>query len=177
MTDYVVAGTGSRSLEIADPALPDLAAREIHRALRLLHFQHRDRLVVMSGCAEGFDYLLAWMALRLKMRLWCAVPNRGYGAHYWGRSSLTGRNRLAEFEGILARAWRVTHVMEDIHQARGLYLDGVHANFVRNTWMVGQADEFLVWDPTSKGTAHCLGKIRGAGLPYRVLSEQPATLM
>jgi hypothetical protein len=138
------------------------------------------RLVVMSGCAEGWDACVAWTAIRAGIRLWAAVPNRGYGAHYWGRKSLTGRDQLPEFERILAAAWRVTYVMEEIHGTSALYLDGLHSNFVRNTFMVDKAQEFVVWDPSSRGTAHCLAEIKRAGKPFRVLSAEvpePLTLL
>lgn len=36
--------------------------------------------------------------------------------------------------------------------------------------MVATAHEFLVWDPTSSGTAHCLTAIKRAGKPYEILS-------
>jgi hypothetical protein len=175
VADYVVAGTGPRRLQVADRATCARAVTAVTEAVDGLHRRHGGRLVVMSGMAEGFDSLLAWAALRAGVRLWCAVPNRGYGAYYWGRASLTGRDRLAEFTRCLNVAWRRTFVMEDIHGTTSLHLGGVHANFVRNDWMIERADEFLVWDPTSRGTAHCLAGVRKAGLPYRILSESPAT--
>ena len=131
--------------------------------------QHGNRLVVMSGLAEGWDELMARVAIRLGVRLWCAVPNRGYGAYYWGRESLTGVDRSADFESIRAAAERVTHVMEDIHGTRELKWRGKHANFWRNDFMVtgggdfAGADDFAVWNPTSRGTAHCVDAIRRAG--------------
>lgn len=183
MTDYVVAGTGSRSLQVAPVEVKRAAANLTADALAGLVEAHGDRLVVMSGMAEGFDACLAYTALRAGVRLWAAVPNKGFGGHYWGRNSLTGRDRLAEFVGILAAAERVTFVMEEIHGTTRLHLDGVHANFVRNSWMVNGgpdgfagADEFVVWDPTSRGTAHCLAEIRRAGKPFRVLSEPAEAL-
>lgn len=175
--DHVVAGTGSRSLRVAPREAQVQAWDRCRAAVRGLHDRHGDRLVLMSGCAEGWDEVIARVAATERVRLWAAVPNRGYGAHYWGRNSLTGRDRSREFADILAAAWRVTYVMEDVHGTNGLYLDGVHSNFVRNYWMVDTAAEFLVWDPTSRGTAHCLAVIRKAGKPYRVLSDhQPALI-
>lgn len=172
---YVVAGTGSRSLLTA-PAETRMAARDVLTVeLEAQRREHGD-LVVMSGGAEGFDELVAVVALDLGLPLWLALPNRGYSAHYWGRNSATGRDRLPEFVRTAEQAWKVTYVMEEIHNVRGLYLDGVHSNFVRNDWMVtGKddwpgADEFLVWNPTSKGTAHCLAGIKRAGKPYAILS-------
>jgi hypothetical protein len=133
-------------------------------------------LIVMSGAAEGFDLCLARAALHLGMRLWLALPNRGYLAHYYGRASLTGRDRSAEAQALLGSADRITNVMEQVHHTTELKLGGKHANFWRNDFMVQAADAFLVWDPTSKGTAHCLAEIKEAALPYEVLSPEPATL-
>lgn len=168
---YVVAGTGSRSLLTA-PAEVRMAARNVvSTKLKALRREHGDRLVIMSGGAEGWDELVAVTALSLGLPLWLALPNRGYGAYYWGRSSLTGQDRVPAFVKLVEQAWRVTYVMEDVHGVRGLYLDGVHSNFVRNDFMAETADRFWVWNPQSKGTAHCLDAIKQAGKPYEVLSE------
>lgn len=171
--DYIVAGTGSRSLRVADRAVQVDAYNRCRAAVAALRAEHGDRLVIMSGMAEGWDELLARVALAERVRLWAAVPNRGYGTHYWGRNSLTGRDRSGEFGAILAAAWKATHVMEEIHHAKGLYLNGVHSNMVRNDWMVSVAHRFLVWEPTSRGTDHCFKALRRAGLPYAILSEDP----
>jgi hypothetical protein len=176
VTDFVVAGTGSRSLRVADRAVQVEAMERCTAALEDREAVHGDRLVVMSGMAEGFDELIAVVALRLGIRLWVAIPNRGYLAYYWGRESQLGRDRTAEAQAIVGRAVRVTHVMEDVHNTTALKIGGMHANFWRNLFMVEQASEFLVWDPTSKGTAHCLREIQKAGKPYKILSPEPATL-
>lgn len=183
VADYIVAGTGPRRLQVADRETCARAVEAVTEAVDGLKQRHGGRLVVMSGMAEGFDHLLAWVALRAGVRLWCAVPNQGYGRHYWGRASLTRTNRTAEFTRYLNAAWRRTFVMEDIHGTSALHLNGLHANFVRNDWMVdgdpvhfAGADEWLVWDPISRGTAHCLAGIQKAGKPYRILSDQQQTL-
>lgn len=175
MTDYVVAGTGSRSLQVVDRATRRLAWDLTLDRLRQARKAHPD-LIVMSGGAEGYDSCLAHAALHLDLALWLALPNRGYLAYYWGRASLTNADRMADAQALVDRAQRVTHVMEEIHGTTELKLDGKHANFWRNDFMVEAANEFLVWDPSSKGTAHCLAQIRKAGLPYEVLSPEPAKL-
>ena len=171
---HILAGTGSRSLQEAPLADKYRAAELTAAELEERRSRFGDRLVVMSGMAEGFDKLLALTALRLDIKLWCAVPNHGYGAYYWGRKSLTGEDRLAEFERILAAAWQVTYVMEDIHHTSGLKLNGKHSNFVRNDFMVERAHEFLVWNPTSSGTKQCLATIVRSGRPYKVLDATTA---
>lgn len=178
MTDatdvYVVAGTGPRRLQLASLPVKRAAVDAVAGRLSEVEAAVEGRLVVMSGMAEGFDACVALTTLRAGLRLWCAVPNRGYGAYYWGEHSVTGRDRRAEFDDILDRAWKVTYVMEDVHGRLGLRLDGEHANYVRNRWMVAQANEFVVWDPTTPGTEHCLAAVRAAGLPYVVLSDRVA---
>lgn len=169
--DFVLAGTGSRSLRAAQREVQVEAMRRCTAAIEERHTLHGGRLVVMSGLAEGWDELIALTALRLGVRLWAAIPNRGYGAHYWGRNSVTGVPRLMAFREIVSQAWKVTHVMEDIHQRRLRLDDGTHANFVRNDYLVEQADEFLVWDPSSRGTAHCVAAIKRVGTPFTVLSD------
>jgi hypothetical protein len=176
VTDHIVAGTGSRSLQVADNATKRYALDAVTLRLRERLSVHGDRLVVMSGMAEGFDSALALAGLKLGIRVWAVVPNRGYGPYSWGEHSTTGTPRLPAFQAILDQSWKVTYVMEDVHRTELLYLNGVHANFVRNDFMVEQAHEFLVWDPRSKGTAHCFAAIKRAGKPYEILSPEPATL-
>jgi hypothetical protein len=153
-------------------------------AIRLL--EHGSGLVVMSGMSEGWDECLARAALKLKVRLWCSVPNRGYGDWYWRDHSQLGRNRLPEFNDILSQAWKVTYVMEQIHGTKALKHEGLHANFWRNIHLVENADDFAVLGPVKpkSGTAHCVETIRAAGkwrddmvLGPDPLSDQTALLM
>jgi hypothetical protein len=177
VTGYVVAGTGSRSLQVADAATRRLAWDLTLDWLRSTLQDHPD-LIVMSGGAEGYDSCLAHAALHLDLPLWLALPNKGYLAYYWGRASLTGVDRMADAQALMDQAAKVTYVMEEIHGTRELKLNGKHANFWRNDFMVDNATEFLVWDPSSKGTAHCLAQIKRAGLPYEVLtSDSTATTL
>lgn len=158
---YIVAGTGSRSLQIEGPTHKNYIFEEVKFKLSELQIRHGSDLTVMSGMAEGFDKALAVAAMKMGIRLWAAVPNTGYGSYYWGSKSLTGSNRLWEFDMILEYAEIVTYVC-----GQDLYRDGVHANFVRNTFMVSLAAQFLVYNPSSRGTAHCVREIRHAEVPY-----------
>lgn len=163
MSDFVVAGTGSRSLRTADRDVQIDAMSRCEARIGLLLDSHGSRMVVMTGMAEGWDELVARVALRLGVRLWAAIPNRGYLDYYWRRASLLERDRSAEAAEILAQAERVTYVAEEVYGRSELKWDGLHANFWRNRFMVEQADEFVVWNPTSTGTAHCVEEIRKAG--------------
>lgn len=185
LNDYVVAGTGSRRIKTADLRIRNSAWDQLIDRLDHLRALHGDRLVVMSGFAEGWDEAVAKAAIKLNLRLWAAIPNRGYGRWYWSTErSLTDRDRQAEFTALRDRAWRVTYVMEDVHHTSALKLDGVHANFLRNNWMVTGsldfpgADDFLVLGPVKpgSGTDHCVKAIKRAG-KWRddmVLSPEPA---
>jgi hypothetical protein len=174
---YVVAGTGPRNLRIAPPEQCADASNRLVATLVPLKEKHGEDLTVMSGLAEGWDELVAITAIRLDIALWAAVPNRTYGRFYWSaRQSVMKHDRVAEFDRILERAWRVTYVMEQVHRTSKLWVNGEHANMLRNTWMVTGAepfpgaDEFLVWNPTSGGTADCFGKILESGKPWKILS-------
>jgi hypothetical protein len=168
---FIVAGTGSRGLKLASQEIKDRAVAATTASLEALKLIHGDKLRVMSGMAEGFDELIAMVAIKLEIKLIAAVPNKGYGAYYWANHSLTGTNRMGHFNGIIARADKVINVMEDVHGIqRGLYLNGRHSNFLRNDYMVAQANHFLVWDPSSSGTRDCLATIVKSGKPFEILS-------
>lgn len=169
--DFVLAGTGPRALlleprEVREAAMNLCLERIAERVL-----EHGSALVVMSGGAEGADECLARAAMRMQVRLWLAIPNKGYVAHYWGRKSQLGRDRTAEFARIAAYAEKTTHVMEQVHGTSKLTVDGLHANAWRNLWMVNGgrgfdgADDFAVFGPVwpRSGTAHCVEAIRAAG--------------
>lgn len=188
MTDHVLAGTGSRRIKTASRAVRQTAWQLLLGRLARARALHGRRLVVMSGFAEGWDEAVAKAGLEVGARLWAAVPTRSYGRYYWSAGqSLTGRDRTAEFNTLLERAWRVTYVMEDVHQTRALTLDGKHANAWRNDFMVTGdgadfpgADDFVVLGPVKarSGTAHCVQAIKAAG-KWRddmVLSPQHDTL-
>jgi hypothetical protein len=163
-SDFVLAGTGSRSLRTAPREVQVEAFERCTERVAQRVLEHGSRLVVMSGMAEGFDECLARVALRLGVRLWCMIPSRSYLGHYWGRTSELERDRLLEAEEILARAWKVTYVAEQILGTKALHVDGLHINFHRNLIMVERADDFVVWDPTSRGTSHCVKAIDKAGM-------------
>src|SRR5690606_5647792 len=130
---------------------------------------HGDALVVMSGMAEGFDKCLAIAALNMGIRLWCAIPNKGYSDYYWKRHSLTGEDQSGTFFDIIRKAWRITYVMEEVHNVSAITLNGKHSNFWRNDFMVEKADEFLVYDIPTPGTQQCFKTIKASGKPFTVI--------
>jgi hypothetical protein len=167
---FIVALSGAGGLKIASQDIKDRAVTATTDRLLALKAIHGDNLRVMSGMSEGYDELGAMLAIKLEIKLILAIPNKGYGAYYWGRKSLTSTDRMNHFNGIIARADKVVYVMEEIHNTRDLYLNGRHANFIRNDYMVAQANHFLVWDPSSSGTRDCLATIVKSGKPFEILS-------
>ncbi len=174
--NFIVAGTGSRSLQQATSEVKNEIFNEIIEILTKFKEEYGSNLVVMSGMAEGFDKALATAAIKLEIRLHCAIPNKTYGAYYWGSHSLTGKDQLPAFNSILDNAEKVIYIMEDIMGLRGIsvWRNGrrYHSNFVRNDWMVSRADHFLVYDPSSSGTGQCFASIKHAQLPYTLIPKE-----
>lgn len=173
-TDFIVAGTGTRSLQTINPTMKLIVKFIVMSELRRLKAKYGNRLVIMSGMAEGFDKLLALCAIELDIRLICAVPNKGYANYYWRDHSLTGKNMLSEFSDIIAKAEKVVYVMEDVHKTNRLYLNGRHSNFIRNDYMVEQGHAFLVWDPSTSGTRDCFASIKRTNKPFKILNPKEA---
>jgi len=165
VADFIVAGTGSRSLRVADRPVQVAAMEVVTERVARLVLEHDERLVVMSGGAEGFDELLARVALKLGVRLWLALPSKTYLDYYWRRNSLLGYDRGDEARQILDAAEKVTYVAEGILGTKQLKVDGLHVNFHRNFWMVDTADDWLALGPVKpgSGTAQCVEAIRAAG--------------
>lgn len=185
-TDFIVAGTGSRSIQTGTTIEKQNCMNRILAALREYQSDHTDNLVVITGMAEGFDKALAIASLQLGIRTWAFVPNTGYGVYYWGKHSLTGSPQFDQFHDLLIQMEKVEYTTEYYGcNPKALYIDPttpgtwsgqkgkglIHANFVRNNRMVEVAREFLVWDPTSSGTSQCLAQIKRAEKPFKIISE------
>lgn len=166
---FIVAGTGSRSVQVASAEGKAQLMNWLRDRLTRAKDKYGDSLVIMSGMAEGFDKALAVVALQLDIKLWCVVPSEGYGEYYWGRTSVTGRNMLAQFNDIISKAWRVTYVMPDPRGSEKYGKKFGSANFDRNDFMVRQGNAFLVYDPSSRGTEHCFAGIKASGKPFELV--------
>lgn len=189
---YVIAGTGSRELQLANNEDKKAVFTWVIEYLTEMLAIYGKELRVISGLAEGFDKALAKAAIQLGIPLILVIPNKGYGAYYWGKpesrngkqykGSLTGRDNMAEFNWFVEHASHVFYVKEDVYKIKGsgVYLDLenktaswktgkglVHSNFVRNQVMVDWSDEFLVYNSKSRGTSHCVDAIKAAGLPWK----------
>ena len=171
---FIVAGTGPRSLQTASIDDKKTAYSIVAAELIRLRVKYDEDLVIMSGMAEGFDNLLATVALDLEIPLHCAIPNKGYGSYYWGQKSATGQDRLSKFNEMVEAAKYVTYVDKVTPGMQGLYRDGKHVNFIRNEFMVFTANAFLIWDASSPGTRNCIKVVQDSGKPYKILNQKEA---
>ena len=155
-----IAATGSRSSRIT----PGLVAK-LDAFLEGRSAAHD--LKVISGMAEGWDELVARRCTTLGVPFIAALPDPGYGAYYWSAErSRSGKDRLAELDELLGAAIEVRYVCQGPY---GL-LDGrrAHSNFVRNQWLVDNANELVAHrEPgLSRGTDDCLRRALEAGKPW-----------
>ena len=171
---FIVAGTGPRSLQAASLDDKKSAHKIVTRELTRLHKKYGEDLMLMRGMAEGFDKLLATIALELQIPLWCAIPNANYGKYYWGQKSATGKDQTARFDQIVSQAKRVQYIDKITPGMQGLYRDGKHVNFIRNEYMVFTANAFLIWDASSPGTKNCIKLVQDSGKPYKILNQKEA---
>ena len=160
---YKIMGTGSRKLVLREDRREIYGVLEYYLKLKLE--AHPD-LVLISGMAEGWDECLAWIGLRNQIPYHVYIPTASYGSYYWGRNSLLGLNRMDTFNKLVEGAQEVHYI------CNSLYVDGVHANFVRNDAMVEAADYAVVYDARSRGTSHAVAGLRKNKVPY---SEYPFT--
>ena len=158
---YYVMGTGSRSLVKANDATRKEVMDTTRRYLIQLREEHSD-LVLISGMAEGWDELIAVLAIELSIPFLAYVPHPTYGEYYWGKTSYLGRDRLSRFRELLGKAAEI-HISSD-----SLYVGGTHANFIRNADMVNKSDFALVYDKNSRGTRDAVMKLTQAKVPYDV---------
>ncbi len=145
----IIAGTGSRSL-VLEPHKMNKVKLLLCRWMEIGKDRYPDDFLVISGLAEGFDEILAIAAIESKVPFDAYVPTASYGNYYWGQNSLTGKSRKNQFDTILKHAREIVTVCDR------LYIDGKHANFVRNEAMVDAADRVWAWNPSSSGTRQCV---------------------
>lgn len=153
-----VMGTGSRSM-LTEPNRKDIYATLERYILTLAENQD---ITLITGMAEGWDEAIAKVGLRNDIPYMAYLPHPTYGDYYWGRKSLLNKNRMDTFGTLLKGASSIVVVSQE------LYVDGVHANFVRNQWMVNACDLALVYNPKSKGTRDAVAKLTQANKPYEV---------
>lgn len=154
-----IMGTGSRSMVTHKDrvAIYNNLQDEILRLLAKYPALH-----LVSGMAEGWDEAIAKVAFRNNIPYSVYLPNNGYGKYYWGEHSFLGVDRMHTFNELVLGA------TERIVVCKSLYVDGVHANFVRNQAMVDACDGALVFDVSSSGTRDAVTRLKKAGKPYKV---------
>lgn len=154
-----IMGTGSRSM-LTHAGVKSIYLNLEAEVLRLAA-EYSD-LTLISGMAEGWDEAIAKVAMRNNIPYIVMIPNRGYGDYYWGRNSLLQINRMKTFDQLCDQASEVIYV------CKSLYVDGVHANFIRNQAMVDACDSALVYEPNSRGTRDAVTRLKAAGKPFKV---------
>lgn len=167
---YVVAGTGSRSFVNLDVEERDRVTHELKMYLLAKQFLHPE-IIVMSGGAEGWDYTLAETAYELRIPYVLCLPNTGYGRYYYGpRQSLTGSDNYPNFEEMCRNAVEIEYTSVHLGlKPDALYsANGQHLNFARNARMVELADMFVVYNPESSGTKHCVELLKRFNVRYKV---------
>ena len=160
--DFIVAATGSRSLQTKSKEHKQEVVKFLVAELQRLKEEH-GRVLVVTGLAEGFDSAMAKAAQLTETDYLVAIPSPTYGEYYWGNNSVTGTNRLAEFEDYVNKAAHKVVVCED-YKGFAPRRPG-KANFDRNQWMVDFAQAFYVYDRSSRGTKDCVDRIEKAGTP------------
>jgi hypothetical protein len=165
---FTIAGTGSRELVQDEDRFAQVLAY-LTDLLAKAKAKHGGGLMVISGMAEGFDEALAKAAMACNINLLAAIPNRGYSKYYWRNHSLTGLNRMAEFQKLAQYANSTGGVVYTCgcvksQPAKCGHWDGRIYNFQRNNWMVDQADVVWVYNPTTRGTAQAYEYARDKGV-------------
>ena len=143
-TGKIYAGSGSRSLKLD----PEMFTRVFNRLIEMIR-QTKPSLII-SGMAEGFDEALALAAMATQTPLKAMIPFKGYCNHYWGKKSLTGKNRLNECKQIVAYAQKTGGVEYICSDWRGA--DGRWAMTHRNEAMANACHKAWVYNPTTAGT-------------------------
>ena len=162
---FRIMAAGPRRLATASVAERRYIYNWVVRQLEGSLGNHGERLSVVSGMAEGFDECVTVAAQRLGIPVLAVVPTPSYGRYYWGRNSVTGRDRAAAFGALLARASEVRYVSARVW----VYTDGKrqHANFARNDEMIALSNGALVLPSTSPGTTHAIVSLTEAGVPIK----------
>lgn len=162
---YTITGTGSRSLA-KDPLqfnkIQTVLAGLIEEAK--LYYPGEGELRIMAGGAEGFDHALARAAYKCGVPYVLALPNKGYGQHYWGKASQCGVDRMDIFNAMVDNAAEVIYVCPSIYAE-----DGRHSNFIRNEYMINNSDEVWVYNPTTPGTKQAYSYTRSCNKYHRLI--------
>ncbi len=170
MSRFVVSGSGSRELVIADKMTRAECMTQVKAELIDFKFFYGPDLSVMSGMAEGFDEILAVAAQSLEIHTILAIPNKGYVEYYWGKNSLTHTTRMEAANQIILKADEIIYLYDDLY----VEVNGrkIHANFARNQYMVDNSNYMLVWDPKTRGTKDCFKRIEAADRRFKLLGPE-----
>jgi hypothetical protein len=142
---FIIAGTGAREL-VLNTELQNKVLHKVMETLEAAKAKYGDRLRVLSGGGEGFDYVLASAAHKVGVPFTLVIPHATYPEYYWRDHSLTRTNRMRLWDTMKGAAHKVITVCDT------LYVNGRLSHFIRNEWMVDHCNMLWVWDPMSKGT-------------------------
>ena len=143
-TGKIYAGSGSRSLKKD----PEMFTQVFTRLIEIIRESKPSLLI--TGMAEGFDEVLALAAMATQTPLKAMIPYKGYGNHYWGKASSTGKSRLGEYRDILTYAQSTGGVEYICSDKKGP--DGRWAMTHRNEAMANACDKAWVYNPVTSGT-------------------------
>src|SRR5688500_16239866 len=139
----IIAGTGPRRIVQEDWMMTEFTDT-MTDILKQGKAVHGDKLIVISGMAEGFDEALAKAAIRATVPFHAFLPTDLYGAYYWSeKNSMLHRDRTGEFYELLAQAAHQVVCSATTWIMRGT--QKYHANLLRNEMMVDAADK--IWTP------------------------------
>jgi hypothetical protein len=170
-----VAGTGSRRfLYLPGPKKTEVRSI-LNDVLEDLRSEHEDKLLLMSGMAEGWDEEIARTAIKLSIPFAAIIPNKGYGKYYWGEHSLSQMSRLKEFDELVSQAIHVEYVMPTAAGSSKYFGKYGYANFDRNDRMVALGHYFIAYDPSSPGTSHCCDAIKNARKNMFIITPEAQT--
>lgn len=173
-----LAGTGPRQMVTWNSTLLQEVVDRTTQAIE--PWTEVDDVTLISGFAEGFDTVIILAAMQLSLPYIGCIPNRGYGRYYWGKNSLTGRDRMEQFNGYVADAVEIEYTNE-YYGTDGLYRNGKHMNFWRNQRMVDRADGLLAWAKDKKeadgGTKDCVQRAINAGIHIDFLANPQIGLL
>jgi len=164
--EFYVVGTGTSSIHGQWKLMNAIKNRYVKPMLERASEKHGDNLVVISGAAMGFDYILMAAALELDIRCWAVIPSAesdtevGYINFYW--KDTVEVNRV---NGKLDQVELIVYVNRTYIGRNGR---PGGANLDRNEAMVRLAAEghgvVWVYEKRSRGTSHAYGLAKKRGV-------------
>lgn len=139
---FTIAGTGTRSIWGDKETMRTLHIKLVTMIKGAV--EKHGKVIVISGCAKGYDYVLARAAKEAGAELHLHIPSPTYLDYYWG---IEGKER--EWVNSIADEASVVRTICENHMYG-------RANYVRNQTMVDECDILWVFNPNNtSGTRQC----------------------